>query len=76
MKIRITLPTGAATGEIEDSPVGRDLITLLPVTLDMYDLFEREKPGPRTSSPAARRASTWSSLLVDRLDARTCTSMP
>jgi hypothetical protein len=46
MKIRITLPTGEATGEIEDSAVGRDLITLLPVTLDMYDLFEREKPGP------------------------------
>ncbi|WP_054940677.1 cyclophilin-like fold protein [Paenibacillus ihuae] len=45
MKVRITLPAGEATGEIEDTAPGRDLISLLPLTLDMYDLFAREKPG-------------------------------
>ena len=46
MKIQITLPDGEATGEIVDSAAGHELMALLPVTIEMYDLFEREKPGP------------------------------
>ncbi|MBF0722148.1 cyclophilin-like fold protein [Sanguibacter inulinus] len=46
MKIRLSLPGGEATGEIVDSVAGRDLVSLLPVTVEMYDLFDREKPGP------------------------------
>jgi hypothetical protein len=45
MRIRIILDSGEATGEIDDSVAGRDLISLLPLTLNMYDLFGREKPG-------------------------------
>lgn len=46
MKIRLITDSGEATGEIDDNVAGRDLISLLPVTLTMYDLFGREKPGP------------------------------
>lgn len=46
MKIRIIMVNGEAVGEIDDTVAGRDLISLLPVTLSMYDLFDREKPGP------------------------------
>ncbi|MBT2533752.1 hypothetical protein J7E83_16800 [Arthrobacter sp. ISL-48] len=46
MNIRITLPNGEATGEIIDSPAGRELSSVLPLTLTMGDLFEREKMGP------------------------------
>ena len=46
MKIRLSMHSGEATGEIVDSVTGRDFISLLPLTLTMYDLFGREKPGP------------------------------
>ena len=46
MNIRITLPNGEATGEIIDSPAGREFASALPLTLTLGDLFEREKIGP------------------------------
>ncbi|WP_454810526.1 cyclophilin-like fold protein [Paenarthrobacter nitroguajacolicus] len=46
MKIRISLPNGDATGEIIDSPAGRELVSALPLRLTLGDLFEREKMGP------------------------------
>src|SRR3954468_25017640 len=33
-------------GALEDNAAARDLVTLLPVTVAMGDLFGREKPGP------------------------------
>ncbi|WP_324276780.1 cyclophilin-like fold protein [Blastococcus brunescens] len=46
--MRITLSTGdqEVTGTLEDNPVTRDLMSLLPVTVPMSDLFGREKLGP------------------------------
>jgi MFS transporter, DHA1 family, multidrug resistance protein len=37
---------GQATTTLEDNPASRDLVSMLPVTIPMGDLFGREKPGP------------------------------
>ena len=46
MKIRLILNNGEATGEIDDTRTGRDLIDLLPVTVQTAELFGREQAGP------------------------------
>jgi hypothetical protein len=46
MRIRLTIGNQEATATLEDNPAGRDLASLLPLTIPMGDLFGREKPGP------------------------------
>ncbi|WP_142025124.1 cyclophilin-like fold protein [Blastococcus colisei] len=46
MRIRLGIGGQEAIGTLEDNPVTRDLVSLLPVTVPMGDLFGREKPGP------------------------------
>jgi hypothetical protein len=46
VRIRLTIGDREATATLEDNPVSRDLLSLLPVTVPMGDLFGREKPGP------------------------------
>ena len=46
VRIRLSIGDQEATGTLEDNPATRDLVSLLPVTVPMGDLFGREKPGP------------------------------
>jgi hypothetical protein len=46
MRIRLIIGNQQATATLEDDPATRDLVSLLPVTIPMRDLFGREKPGP------------------------------
>jgi hypothetical protein len=46
VRIRLSIGNQEATGTLEDNAVTRDLVSLLPVTVPMNDLFGREKPGP------------------------------
>ncbi|HEY8718504.1 cyclophilin-like fold protein [Pengzhenrongella sp.] len=46
MRIQLTIGDQTATATLEQNPATRDLVSMLPVTLRMRDLFEREKPGP------------------------------
>ena len=45
MRIRLTIGHSAATATLLDNETARDFASLLPLTLDMHDLFGREKPG-------------------------------
>ena len=42
----MTIGGQEATGTLDDNPAARDLVSLLPLTVPMGDLFGREKPGP------------------------------
>jgi hypothetical protein len=44
--VRLTIGDQEATGTLDDNPAARDLVSLLPLTVPMGDLFGREKPGP------------------------------
>jgi hypothetical protein len=46
VRIRLSIGDQEVTGTLEDNPATRDLVSLLPVTVPMGDLFGREKPGP------------------------------
>jgi hypothetical protein len=46
MRIRLTIGDQEATATLEDNLAARDLVSMLPVTVPMGDLFGREKPGP------------------------------
>jgi hypothetical protein len=46
MRIQLTVGDQQATATLEDNAAARDLLTLLPLTVAMGDLFGREKPGP------------------------------
>jgi hypothetical protein len=46
MRIRLDINGRTATATLNDTPTARDFASLLPLTLDMQDLFGREKPGP------------------------------
>lgn len=46
VRIRLTIGDQEATGTLEDNPAARDLVSMLPLTVSMGDLFGREKPGP------------------------------
>ena len=46
VRIRLTIGDQEATGTLDDNPAARDLVSLLPLTVPMGDLFGREKPGP------------------------------
>jgi hypothetical protein len=46
MRIRLTIGNQQATATLADNLAARDLVSMLPVTIPMGDLFGREKPGP------------------------------
>jgi hypothetical protein len=46
LRIRLTIGSQEATATLEDNPAAQDLVSMLPVTIPMGDLFGREKPGP------------------------------
>lgn len=60
MTIRLTVGDQTAAASLNDTATARDFATLLPLTLDMHDLFGREKPGalPR-SLTAGNGQSTY-----------------
>lgn len=45
MQIRLTVGDRSAVATLADNPTARDFAALLPITLDMTDLFGLEKPG-------------------------------
>jgi hypothetical protein len=61
MKIRVTLNGKTITATLIDSETTRDFISLLPLTLTMNDLFEREKFGhlPRAISEGGEQTRTY-----------------
>jgi hypothetical protein len=46
MRIRFRIGDAEATATLRDNETARDFASLLPLTVDMGDLFGREKPGP------------------------------
>ncbi|MGH2862106.1 MAG: cyclophilin-like fold protein [Solirubrobacteraceae bacterium] len=48
MRVRLTIDGQHATATLADNPTARDFASLLPITVPMRDLFDREKPGPLT----------------------------
>jgi hypothetical protein len=44
-KIRLKVGDSVATATLMDNETAQDFASLLPVSLDMHDLFGREKPG-------------------------------
>jgi len=42
MPIRLTIDGRTATATLNDTPTARDFTSVLPLTLDMNDLFGRE----------------------------------
>ncbi|KPX12832.1 hypothetical protein ALO73_200164 [Pseudomonas syringae pv. daphniphylli] len=70
MKIRITANGKSILATLADNSSARDFTSLLPITLNMHDLFEREKAaalprpistdGPRSSSYAVGEVILWS----------------
>lgn len=46
VQIRLSIGGQEAIGTLEDNAAARDLVSLLPLTVPMGDLFGREKPGP------------------------------
>jgi hypothetical protein len=45
VKIRLTVDDQIATATPNDTPTAREFASLLPLTLNMHDLFGREKLG-------------------------------
>src|SRR5690348_1561924 len=62
MKIRLVANGRTITARLIDSPATRDFVSLLPLTLTMNDLFNREKFGhlPRAISQEGRHTHTYS----------------
>ncbi|MGN7200422.1 cyclophilin-like fold protein [Arthrobacter sp. SAFR-044] len=61
MQIRLTVNGRSAMAALFDNPTAGDFASLLPVTVTMYDLFGREKPGPlpRPLGPDGERVFTF-----------------
>ncbi|GAC1468797.1 MAG: cyclophilin-like fold protein [Desulfuromonadaceae bacterium] len=61
MKIRLRVKDKIITATMIDSKTTRDFISLLPLTLDVNDLFRREKYAhlPKAISTAGERAHTY-----------------
>jgi len=61
MKIKLTVGNRAITATLVDSETARDFVSLLPLTLNMDDLFGREKFGrlPRAISDGGKRTRTY-----------------
>jgi hypothetical protein len=45
VRIRLIIGDDVATATLEDTAAARDFAAMLPMTIDMHDLFGREKPG-------------------------------
>lgn len=60
-KIRITVDDKVTTATLIDSETTRDFVSLLPLTLDMDDLFDREKYVnlPRPISENSERTENY-----------------
>ena len=61
MKIRVKIGDKDVTATLIDSETTRDFVSLLPLTLNMNDLFGREKFGrlPRAISEGGTRTRTY-----------------
>src|SRR5258707_15432648 len=61
MKMGLRVGDKALTATLIDSQTTRDLVSLLPFTLTMNDLFRREKFGhlPRAISEGGKRTHTY-----------------
>lgn len=61
-KIRLTANGKTITARLIDSATTRDFVSLLPLTLTMSDLFDREKFGhlPRAISEEGKHTHTYS----------------
>jgi hypothetical protein len=61
MKIRITVNDKAITASLIDGETTRDFVSLLPLTLTMNDLFNREKFGhlPRALAEGGKRTKSY-----------------
>jgi hypothetical protein len=61
MKVRLKVGDSTATATLLDNETARDFASLLPVTLDMHDLFGREKAGqlPRPLAEAGGNESSY-----------------
>ena len=61
MKISLTVKDTALTATLVDSVTTRDFVSLLPLTLQMNDLFRREKFAhlPRAISEAGKRTHAY-----------------
>jgi hypothetical protein len=60
MKIRLKVGNKVLTATLADNKTARDFVSLLPLTLNMNDLFGREKFGhlPRAISEEGKRTHT------------------
>jgi hypothetical protein len=61
VRVRLTIGQSAGTATLLDNETARDFASLLPLTLDMHDLLDREKPGqlPRALSEAGGHQFTY-----------------
>jgi hypothetical protein len=61
MKIRLKVGNKVLTATLADNKAARDFVSLLPLTLNMNDLFGREKFGhlPRAISEEGKRTHTY-----------------
>jgi len=61
MKIRLTIGEKALTAKLSNSATARDFASLLPLTLKMNDLFQREKYAhlPRALSNGGTHTQTY-----------------
>jgi hypothetical protein len=61
MKIRLKVGDKVLTATLADNKTARDFVSLLPLTLNMNDLFGREKFGhlPRAISGEGKRTHTY-----------------
>ena len=62
MKLQLTTNGRILTARVIESPAARDFVSLLPLTLTMRDLFQREKFGhlPRAISQDGKRTHQYS----------------
>ena len=61
MRLKLTVGTKVVTATLVDNTTTRDLVSLLPLTLTMNDLFKREKFGhlPRALAGDGEGARTY-----------------
>ncbi len=74
MKIRFLIGQTSVTATLDDSGSSRDVASLLPLELELNDLFRREKSGqlPRGMREEGRRTYTYEvGDIVSGLRART-----
>src|SRR5436190_21597521 len=71
MKIRLKVGNKVLTATLADNKTARDFVSLLPLTLNMNDLFGREKFGhlPRAISEEGKRTHTCAiGIVIGKID--------